>query len=227
MEIASNRLTVEQQKLWDKLYLEQRHLWAVHSPSDDIRDAFKSIHERVFVLSDVAIPGWQVYPVFGKLNEKDFFKLLSERKFPVNARMRDPEQLAYLAERDLWHDSCHIPYLYDPTISQFLAGLGVLWTIRNWQNNDTVTKLITKVYWATMEFGLVDKGGSVAVLGAAIMSSPDELRHVFSGNELDIRAFDLLDIATWDYPTETFQDRYYIIERRWQLLDILQQLWRI
>ncbi len=235
MRIATETLDNEQQHLWRQLYDRSVSGWKEVSPSEEFFNKFRIHMSSTPRLSDIVIPNFRIFPVYGKLDNDDFFRLLANRTFPVNARLRDPDNQNYLAERDLWHDNCHIPFLYSREMQNFLTNLGLLWEYskNEWAKGKIRRQAIERAYWATAEFGLTYNDGVFAVLGAGIMSSPDELDIAISEihkyvnpDESRVREFNLVDVANWDYPTEGFQDRYYWI-RVGQFDSIIKSLWAL
>ena len=184
--------------------------------------------EDVIDITRLNVPDWRLMPVYGKLDDDTFFDWLSRGIFCVNMYLRNWDERDYLPERCRWHDTVgHIPSLYSPTISWFLRSLGSIYCSPSMTNARKFKEVIAKVYWATIEFGLIRENVGVTVLGAGILSSPAELAHVTGGlgdGTLDLRAPDLLDIAAWEYPVDTFQDRYYVLTND-SFEKLIQELW--
>lgn len=175
MRIATETLDNEQQHLWRQLYDRSVSGWKEVSPSEEFFNKFRIHMSSTPRLSDIALfltSGSS--QCTGNLTTMTSSDCSANRTFPVNARLRDPENQDYLSERDLWHYSCHIPFLYNREMQNFLATLGLLWEYsRGGMPKDKVRRqVIERVYWATAEFGLTYNGEAFAVLGAGIDEFP-------------------------------------------------------
>lgn len=168
--------------------------------------------------------GWRLYPIVGKSSDEDFFRRLSRQTFNINTRLRSEENLAYLEERDTFHDYFgHTPMLCDEQFTEFLIRLGVLY---GFCRSDEERSWVSHFYWYTAEFGLVDENCEVCVYGAGIMSSVDEFRYVVNSGEANIHSdFTLEDITTTPYITDGFQNDYFMLKNWDHLDDLTEQLY--
>jgi len=166
--------------------------------------------------------GWSIYPVPGLISNTDFFMAMAEKNFGVTGWIRKMEQLDYLEEPDLFHDVFgHVPLLADMRIANFLLGLADIAT-RNIQK-DVVIEAIARVYWYTIEFGLVHENSSLKIFGAGILSSIAETKFVMSP-AANHQHFDLETILITPYIKDRFQDQYFVLDSIEQLNLILNQL---
>jgi phenylalanine-4-hydroxylase len=174
--------------------------------------------------------GWQLVGVPGLIPEVPFFTLLSERKFPVTHWIRTPQELDYIVEPDLFHDLFgHVPLLFDTSYADHIQayGKGAL-KAHALEHGATQIKgaveMLSRLYWYTIEFGLLREGDAVRAYGAGILSSGGELAYsVASGQPQHIALqsqSDLLRCMASSYKIDTYQQQYFVIDN----FDALLQL---
>jgi phenylalanine-4-hydroxylase len=160
--------------------------------------------------------GWQVVPVPGLLPDQVFFEHLANRRFPVTVWIREPAEFDYIVEPDLFHDFFgHVPLLFDRKIADYLQayGAGGLKAL----HLDALTHL-ARLYWYTIEFGMLHEKGQLRAYGAGILSSPGELRFVSDAGGRDSHhhsrfiRFDLLRVMQTQYLIDDFQKTYFVID---------------
>lgn len=153
---------------------------------------------------------WQIVAVPGLIPEDAFFGLLARRRFPVTVWLRTPEEFDYIVEPDLFHDLFgHVPLLFDPVFADYMQafGEGGLKAQRR-----HALALLARLYWYTVEFGLIDTDEGVRVYGAGILSSPGELKRApAAAGPLRI-AFDLRRVLRTEYEIDDFQKMYFVID---------------
>lgn len=153
--------------------------------------------------------GWQVVTVPGLIPERQFFELLAQRRFPVTQWIRRRDEFEYLAEPDLFHDFLgHIPLLTDPTYADFIQLYGEAGQ-RALANNGL--KMLARLYWYTVEFGLMETVHGLRCYGAGILSSSAETRHAIDSNEPGRIRFDLQRVLRSDYVIDGLQGNYFVI----------------
>ena len=161
--------------------------------------------------------GWQVVGVPGLIPEEAFFALLAARKFPVTDWIRKPGEFDYIVEPDLFHDLFgHVPLLFDPTFADYMQayGAGGLKASRL-----DACELLARLYWTTVEFGLINTPAGLRAYGAGILSSAGELRHSLH-NPLPRRvAFDLQRLMRSRYKIDSYQASYFVVDSFQQLFD--------
>jgi phenylalanine-4-hydroxylase len=195
-------------------------------------EASMFLTEELPAMEDIFIPHWKVQAIVGKAPEKPFWYRLSRGVFNVNQRLRPEDQIAYLEERDLFHDLFgHTPILFDKEYTDYVRALGVLAQFAH--DNDNVRRAISNIYWFTSEFGLVHEKGQLKAYGAGILSSQAELKFAMSDESNKIFITDdnilnnLYNIVHIDgYITDGFQDRYYVLTDWSQLDTIVKWLWK-
>ncbi len=165
--------------------------------------------------------GWKAVVVPGILPDKQFFQLMAQRLFPATTWLRRPDQLDYLEEPDMFHDVFgHIPLLTQPQYTGFLEGLGHI-ALRYIEDPEMV-ELITRLYWYTIEFGLIREEGEARIFGAGIVSSVGESKYCLQdGPPPFIRDFNLETILDSPFRKDIFQEQYFVAEGYGQLLECL------
>jgi phenylalanine-4-hydroxylase len=161
--------------------------------------------------------GWQIVGVPGLIPEEAFFALLADRRFPVTDWMRQPEEFDYVVEPDVFHDLFgHVPLLFNPTFADYMQayGRGGLKASRL-----DACELLARLYWYTVEFGLIDTPHGLRAYGAGILSSAGELRHSVHAPEPQRVAFDLRRLMRSRYKIDTYQSTYFVIDSFQQLFD--------
>jgi phenylalanine-4-hydroxylase len=172
-------------------------------------------------LSDVSrqlrrASGWEIVAVPGLIPDEAFFTHLASRRFPVTVWLRRPDEFDYIVEPDLFHDFFgHVPLLFDATYADHLHeyGKGGLKAMRL----DAV-KLLARLYWYTIEFGLMRTPAGVRAYGAGLLSSGGELAYCIDDPRPRRLPFDLETMMLSDYPIDRFQERYFVIDSFSQLM---------
>jgi phenylalanine-4-hydroxylase len=161
--------------------------------------------------------GWEVTAVPGLIPEEAFFSLLSQRRFPVTGWIRRPEEFDYVVEPDVFHDLFgHVPLLFDPVFADYMQayGAGGLKASRLGS-----CEFLARLYWYTVEFGLINTPSGIRAYGAGILSSSGELRHSVLTPEPRRIGFDLERIMRTRYKIDTYQSSYFVIDSFHQLFD--------
>jgi phenylalanine-4-hydroxylase len=163
--------------------------------------------------------GWTVYVVPGLIDNKPFFEHLANKEFPATTWLRTMEQLKYIEEPDMFHDVFgHVPLLSEPFFAEYLAGLSAI--ALDYIENPTGVELMARIYWYTVEFGLIKEGGRVKIYGAGILSSPGESRYCVSDEAVHV-PFDVETIMDTPYIKDRFQSQYFVIDSYQQLFESL------
>jgi phenylalanine-4-hydroxylase len=173
---------------------------------------FDDVNERLLKAT-----GWQVTAVPGLIPEEAFFALLAARKFPVTDWIRTPDEFDYVVEPDIFHDLFgHVPLLFNPTFGDYMRayGVGGLKASRL-----DACELLARLYWYTVEFGLIDTRDGLRAYGAGILSSAGELKHSVTSEEPKRVGFDLRRIMRTRYKIDTYQANYFVIDSFDQLFE--------
>ncbi|AUZ05583.1 MULTISPECIES: phenylalanine 4-monooxygenase [Vitreoscilla] len=150
--------------------------------------------------------GWQCAEVPALISFDRFFKLLSERKFPVATFIRRPEDMDYLQEPDIFHEIFgHCAMLTHPAFADFTAQYGKLGMAASKQERAYLARL----YWFTVEFGLLETSQGRKIYGGGILSSPQETDYAFASQVPERRMFHLSDVLRTRYRIDVLQPIYY------------------
>jgi phenylalanine-4-hydroxylase len=161
--------------------------------------------------------GWQIVAVPGLVPDLAFFDHLANRRFPVTWWIREEHEFAYIVEPDLFHDFFgHVPMLLDPVFADYMQaygrggvkaeGLGAL-------------KWLARLYWYTVEFGLIRTPHGLRNYGAGILSSPGEVEYAVRSPKPRRVLFDLVRIMRSNYRIDAYQETYFVIDSFQQLFD--------
>jgi phenylalanine-4-hydroxylase len=161
--------------------------------------------------------GWQIVAVPGLVPDEVFFEHLAHRRFPSGQFIRRADQLDYLEEPDVFHDVFgHAPLLMNPVIADFIQAYGE-GGLRA-QRLGTLP-LLARVYWYTVEFGLVRQGEGLRIYGAGIASSRTESVYALEDDSPHRIGFALERVMRTRYRIDDFQECYFVLDR---LDDLLQ-----
>ena len=162
--------------------------------------------------------GWQIVAVPGLVPDEVFFEHLAHRRFPAGNFIRKPEQLDYLEEPDVFHDVFgHVPMLMHPALADYMQAYGE-GGLRA-QRLGVLDKL-ARVYWHTVEFGLVQQPDGLRLYGAGIASSATETRFALEDASPHRLAFELERVLRTRYRIDDFQQGYFVLERLDDLLEL-------
>ncbi len=163
--------------------------------------------------------GWELIGVEGLLPELTFFDHLANRRFPVTWWIRKPGQLDYLAEPDLFHDLFgHVPLLMEPVFADYMQAYGRGGVKAHGIGAAALTHL-TRLYWYTVEFGLIREPDGLRIYGSGIVSSKGESIHCLESPAPNRIGFDLRRIMRTRYRIDSFQKTYFVIDSFEQLMD--------
>jgi phenylalanine-4-hydroxylase len=162
--------------------------------------------------------GWRVVAVPGLVPDEVFFEHLANRRFPAGNFIRRPEQLDYLEEPDVFHDVFgHVPMLMHPVFADYMQayGEGGLRAQRL-----GVLAQLARVYWYTVEFGLVEDGGGLRIYGSGIASSYAESVFAIDDPSPNRIRFDLERVMRTRYRIDDFQETYFVLRDLDELLEL-------
>lgn len=184
-------------------------------PSLGVKDRiphFDEINERLYKATR-----WEIVAVPGLIPEVPFFTLLANRRFPVTDWIRTPEEFDYIVEPDVFHDLFgHVPLLFDAVFADHMQeyGKGGLKAHRL-----DACELLSRLYWYTIEFGLIRQHGGLRAYGAGILSSPGELRHSVESPEPQRLPLDIERVMRTRYKIDSYQQTYFVIDSFQELFD--------
>lgn len=162
--------------------------------------------------------GWQIVAVPGLVPDDVFFDHLANRRFPAGQFIRKPHELDYLEEPDVFHDVFgHVPMLMNPALADFIQAYGE-GGMR--AKSLGVLDKLARVYWYTVEFGLVQEAEGLRIYGAGIASSRTESVFCLDDPSPNRIGFDLARVMRTHYRIDDFQESYFVINDLEALLDL-------
>jgi phenylalanine-4-hydroxylase len=209
--------TPEEHSVWDTLFARQSQLLETR-----VTDVFWKGLE-VLKLAKPGIPnfcelserlihltGWRVVAVPGLVPDEVFFQHLANRRFVAGRFIRRPDQLDYLQEPDVFHDLFgHVPLLTDPAFADYMQAYG-LGGLRALQFG--ALHKLARLYWYTVEFGLIREHGQLRLYGAGIVSSFGESRYALEDPKPNRIVFDLERVMRTQYRIDAYQPTYFVID---------------
>jgi phenylalanine-4-hydroxylase len=219
--------TEENQETWVRLYDQQR-AYLEENASQVYLDGARAIKlvrdhiphldgERSINTYLGELTGWQSKPVPGYLPAKAFFACLSKREFPTTIVIRPLESINYLPEPDIFHDIYgHVPLHADPVFADFLQTYGKAALLTDDPHH---TERLARLFWFTVEFGLIQEAGRTKLYGSGLISSPGESRNALESDEVERRPFDLDRVCETSFEIDHYQPILYVLESFEQLRD--------
>ncbi len=155
------------------------------------------------------LTGWELVVVPGIVDDQIFFELLADKKFPATTWLRKMSELDYLEEPDMFHDVfAHAPLLTNQAFVDFLQALSKI--ALDYIDSPKAINLLSRVYWYTVEFGLIREHDVLKIYGAGILSSAGETKYSLS-TEPKHYEYDVRKVLEAGYAKDKFQLEYYII----------------
>jgi phenylalanine-4-hydroxylase len=216
--------TPAEHAMWDKLFARQAEMLPGRAADAFLRGIdvlrlekpgipdYAELNHRLMAAS-----GWQVVAVPGLVPDAVFFDHLANRRFPAGNFIRRPDQVDYLSEPDVFHDVFgHVPMLADPVFGDYMAayGAGGLRSL----GFDALDHL-ARLYWYTVEFGLIQQADGLRIYGAGIVSSFAESHFALDNDSPNRIGFDLLRVMRTPYRIDDFQQTYFVVDSLQSLLD--------
>ncbi len=217
------RYTATEQELWKRLYARQSALVPRYACDEFIAilntlnfgagiPRFDEINAKLF-----ASTRWTLVAVPGLIPDDVFFTHLASRRFPVSVWLRTPEEFDYIVEPDIFHDFFgHVPLLFNNFFADYLEAYG-----RGGVKAKGLDALdyLARLYWYTVEFGLIRTQHGLRTYGAGTLSSAGELPYCVESNKPNRIKFDLLRVMQSEYKIDTFQETYFVIDSFQELFD--------
>jgi len=206
---------------WRRLYARQMRLVPGRACPEFLRvvdtlgyetgiPRFEEVNQRLG-----AATGWEVVAVPGLLPEHVFFAHLARRRFPVTVWLREEHEFDYIVEPDIFHDFFgHVPLLFDPVFADYMQAYG-----RGGEKAEGLHALeyLARLYWYSVEFGLVRTTEGLRIYGAGILSSPSEVSYALSSPLPKRIGFGVERVMRTRYKIDTFQPTYFVIDDFGQL----------
>lgn len=217
--------TAEEDQIWADLYARQvdtlqnraaQIFWdgldALALPSDrvpQVKEVSKRLHETT---------GFGVEAVPALISPKKFFTLLSERKFPAATFIRTREEFDYLKEPDIFHEIFgHCPMLTNPIYADFIQKYGEL----SLSMDKKYLWMMQKLFWFTVEFGLINENGKSRIYGAGIVSSAGETPYAVESGLPERKPYDPVSVFRTPYRIDIYQTVYYVIDDLKQIFETI------
>lgn len=161
--------------------------------------------------------GWCVVPVPALIDFSTFFSMLARRQFPAASFIRSQQEMDYLQEPDIFHEILgHAPLLTEPDYADFVQAYGMAGCRASPQEQVWLARL----FWFTIEFGLIQTDLGIRAFGAGIVSSRSELTYALEDPVVEHRGFDEIDILRTPYRIDILQPVYYVLENIEQLFQL-------
>jgi len=220
---------------WDQYSAEEHRTWALlferqmallpGRACDAFFDGLRRLQmssERIPKFDDLnpilkAATGWELIAVEGLLPELTFFEHLANRRFPVTWWIRTAEQIDYISEPDLFHDLFgHVPLLLLPVFADYMQAYGEGGLKAARYGDEPLTEL-TRLYWYTVEFGLMNTPQGLRIYGSGILSSKGESLYSLESASPNRLGFALKRVMRTRYRIDTYQKTYFVIDSFEQL----------
>ena len=211
-----SRYTADQHAVWAELVGHRMPQLEQHACQEYL-DGFHNIGLRQDVIPDLATvntllsprTGWNATAVSGYLPGPAFFEMIAARRFPTTITLRSRESLEYTPEPDIFHDVFgHVPLHADPVFADFLHRFGQL-AARATREEDV--EAMARLFWFTVEFGLVQERGQVRVYGSGLISSHGDAANAL-GPKCDRRPFSLDAVLAQPFEIDRLQDVLFVVD---------------
>lgn len=217
--------SAEEHDRWDRLFRRQNEI-AGGRACQAALDAMRKLELSPSGIPDMGrlsdklekLTGWRVVPVAELVPDEVFFDHLANRRFPAGAFIRPESEFDYLQEPDIFHDIFgHVPMLANPVFADFMEAYG-----KGGQRAMQLGQLhnLARLYWYTVEFGLIREEAGLRIYGAGIISSPQETVFSLEDASPNRVEFDLIRLMRTKYIIDDFQQTYFVIPSFDALLDI-------
>ena len=222
-----DRYTAEDHEVWGILY-ERRMRELERTGSRVFLDGAAAIGLRQDAVPDLREvnlsldrrTGWNAVPVSGFLPAPQFFACLAKRRFPTTVKVRPRSQLDYLPEPDIFHDVFgHVPLHSDPYFADFLQRFGAIAAAARTEEE---TMQMARLFWFTVEFGLVHEDGALKVYGSGLISSAGDAANAL-GPKCERRPFSLDAVLAQPFEIDRFQDVLFVVEDFGQLFEAVAE----
>jgi phenylalanine-4-hydroxylase len=212
------RYTADDHAVWAVLYQRQLELVSQYAAPEFLAGThalgasaariprFEAVNERL-----AQATGWRIVAVPGLIPDQTFFDHLANRRFPVTVWIRKREELDYLVEPDVFHDFFgHVPLLTNPIFARFMQAYGQAGPKAMATHGGL--RMLSRLYWYMVEFGLLRTDAGLRVYGAGILSSKGETVYSIESARPQRLRFDLARVMRTDYHIDRFQRTYFVLE---------------
>ncbi len=220
--------TPEQHAVWRELVNRRMSQLREHA-CEEYLDGFEKIGLQVDSIPNLAevnrrlepLTGWNATPVSGFLPPDAFFEMLAARRFPTTTYIRSRESMEYTPEPDIFHDVLgHVPMHAHPVFADFLQHYGkVCATV---MGDKEKLERMGRLFWFTVEFGVIRQGGGIKLYGSGLISSHGESGYVIHGGP-EIREFNLEQVLEQEFKVSEMQKVLYAVESFEQVYGAAQE----
>ena len=216
-----DKYSIQQHSTWNFLYDRQK----AHLQDKASRLYLNSLEDMSGTLTSTKIPkveemasqlkkttGWSIEIVPGLIPPDEFFKLLAKKKFCTSTWVRGKDQVDYIEEPDMFHDTFgHIPPLMNADFASFMHRFGEVGAALSNDGRDFQVTQLQRLYWFFVEFGFFREEGEAKLFGAGIMSSYGETSHAWKLRN-NLKVFDLEEVMATPFRTDVIQKEYFILD---------------
>jgi phenylalanine-4-hydroxylase len=214
----------EDQAIWRQLVERQTRLAHEHACAEFVQGLealgivntipdFQAVSERL-----ERFTGWRIMGVPGLIPDAVFYDHLANRRFPVTVWIRTRAELDYLVEPDLFHDFFgHVPLLSNPVFADYMQLYG-----RRGVEAGAKVDVLARLYWYTVEFGLIRTTNGLKAYGAGILSSAAEVKHAIEGTDVERLPFEAATVMHRPYEIDKLQNTYFVLDDFRQLFEAAQ-----
>jgi phenylalanine-4-hydroxylase len=218
----------EEHEVWGMLY--ERRMRKLRSTASGV---YLEGHDAIGLSPD-AVPnlaelnsrlgprtGWQAVAVTGFIPAHDFFAFLAQRRFPTTITVRPRQQMDYVPEPDIFHDVFgHVPLHANPVFARFLQRFG---EVAARAVDEEAEKRMARLFWFTVEFGLIRERGEVKLYGSGLISSVGDAENALS-DRCDRRPFSLEAVMAQPFEIDHLQDVLFVIESYEELFEAVERV---
>jgi phenylalanine-4-hydroxylase len=211
----------EEQETWRLLLTRQTALAREHA-CDEFLEGLKAlgVRGRIPEFADInarlePLTGWRIVGVPGLIPDSVFYDHLAHRRFPVTVWIRKRAELDYLVEPDLFHDFFgHVPLLTNKVFADYMQLYG-----RRGVEAGGKIDLLARLYWYTVEFGLIRTTKGLKAYGAGILSSAAEVEHAIGSPDVERLPFEAAKVMRRPYEIDRLQNTYFVLDDFHQLFE--------
>ncbi len=223
-----NAYTAEEHSVWSELVKRRMPQLREHA-CDEYLEGFEQIGLKETELPNLQAvsallgprTGWSSTPVSGFLPADAFFEMLAARMFPTTTWLRSRESMDYISEPDIFHDVFgHVPMHAHPVFAGFLEHFGTV--CAGVVDRPEALERLGRLFWFTVEFGLIRQHGQIKVYGSGLISSHGECTRVLEGG-CEIRDFDLDAVLDQSMKTNEMQKVLFAVDSFDQMYEAMKQ----
>jgi phenylalanine-4-hydroxylase len=220
------KYSAEENRVWELLFSRQEKLWP-NRACDAYLDGLKTLNFTKKIIPQLPevnrvlmdLTGWETAPVAALISAREFFELLAIRKFPAATFIRTEQELDYVQEPDIFHELVgHCPMLTNPIYADFIQDYAKC--VLDFPENDW--PLLQRLFWFTVEFGLIQTQAGLRIYGGGILSSINETVYSVESSLPQRMLFDPLVVFRTPYRIDQLQKVYFVINEYKDLYEFVK-----